>query len=113
MVDLGETELGDQGRILQLDTTLRSVCPGKRVVLAAVLTEVDDKGIEHPRGFKTMTIPAHRQPGCRDVLVRCIRFVVPEDLNVSGCGFCDARKFRVRFLANYVDGDGCSCPEIK
>ena len=70
IVDLGETDLGDQGQILQLDTILRNVCPNRRVALAAVLSEVDRCGKEHPRGFKTMTVPAHQKPGCRDVRVR-------------------------------------------
>ena len=110
VVDLGSMDIGAQGTILQLNTTLRQVCPGKRVALAALLTEVDCRGCEHSRGMKTMTIPAHQQSGCRDVLVRCIRFVIPADLNVSGCGSCGERRFRVRFLANYVDGGACICP---
>lgn len=40
--------------------------------------------MEHQRGMKAMTIPAHSYPSCRDVLVKCIKFVVPEDLDVSG-----------------------------
>ncbi len=113
MADLGSMDMGAQGTILQLNTTLRQVCPGKRVALAALLTEVDCRGCEHSRGMKTMTIPAHQQSGCRDVLVRCIRFVIPADLNVSGCGSCGERRFRVRFLANYVDGGACNCPPVQ
>lgn len=113
VVDLGSMDMGAQGTILQLNTTLRQVCPGKRVALAALLTEVDCQGCEHSRGMKTMTIPAHHQSGCRDVLVRCIRFVIPADLNVSGCGSCGERRFRVRFLANYVDGGACTCPPVQ
>ena len=64
--------------ILQLDVTVKNVCPGKRVALAAILTEVDENGTEHQRGMKVMTLPAHSAPVCRDVLVKCIKFVVPE-----------------------------------
>ena len=63
---------------------MKNVCPGKRVARAAILTEVDENGAEYQRGMKAITIPAHDQPGCRDVLVRCIKFVVPGDLDVSG-----------------------------
>ena len=42
--------LESQGRILQLDLTLKQVCPGKRVALAVILTEVDDNGQEHAGG---------------------------------------------------------------
>ena len=113
VVDLGSMDMGSQGTILQLNTTLRQVCPGRRVALAAQLTELDCRGCEHSRGMKTMTIPAHQQSGCRDVLVRCIRFVIPADLNVSGYGSCGERRFRVRFLANYVDGGVCNCPPVQ
>ena len=72
MVDLGDVYLESQGRIIQMDVTIKNVCPGKRVALAAILTEVDQDGIEHQRGMKSITIPAHSFPVCRDVLVKCI-----------------------------------------
>lgn len=40
--------------------------------------------MEYQRGSKAMTIPAHNFPTCRDVLVKCIKFVLPEDLDISG-----------------------------
>ena len=79
-IDLGDAYLESLGRILQLDVTVKDVCPGKRVALAVILTEVDANGGEHQRGMKAITIPAHNDPSCRDVLVQCIRFVLPEDL---------------------------------
>ena len=79
VIDVGDTYLESQGRILQLDVTVKNVCPGKRVALAVILTEVDCKGKEHSRGMKTITIPAHKYSGCRDVLVKCIKFVLPEE----------------------------------
>ena len=79
LVDMGDTYLESLGRIIQMDVTIKNVCPGKRVALAAILTEVDAEGMEYQRGMKAMTIPAHNEPSCRDVLVRCIKFVVPED----------------------------------
>ena len=54
--------LESQGRILQLDLTLKQVCPGKRGALAVILTEVDENGQEHARGMKTVTIPATISP---------------------------------------------------
>lgn len=108
-VDLGELWLGSQGRILQVSVTIKEVCPGRRLALAAILTEVDRDGREEQRGMKTMTIPAHNGPGCRDVQVKCIRFVVPEDLSLSGGAMCAPRKFKVRFFANQIDTDFCCC----
>lgn len=40
--------------------------------------------MEYQRGMKAITIPAHNFPTCRDILVKCIKFVLPEDLSVSG-----------------------------
>lgn len=95
-----------------MDVTIKNVCPGKRVALAAILTEVDGDGMEHQRGMKTMTIPAHDFSTCRDILVKCIKFVVPGDLDVSGGtegGQCSRRSFKARFLANSIDTDYRCC----
>ena len=94
--------------------TLRNVCPGKRVALAVILTEVDAEDNEYNRGTKTMVIPAHTAPSCRDVTVRCIKFVLPEELDVSGSpdALCDERSFRARFIANYIDSTFVCCPDI-
>lgn len=105
LADFGDVYLESQGRILQLDVTIKNVCPGRRVALAAILTEVDQENVEHQRGMKAMTIPAHNFPMCRDVLVKGIKFVVPEDLNVSGETMCSPRKFKARFIANNIDTD--------
>ena len=111
LVDLGDIDLESQGRIIQIDVTVKNVCPGKRVALAVILTEVDDDGMEYQRGMKAITIPAHDFPTCRDILVRCIKFVVPEDLDVSGDAgaLCDPRSFRVRFIAHNIDTDYRCC----
>lgn len=111
VLDLGDTYLDSLGRIIQLDVTLKGICPGKRVALAIVLTELDAEDQEHQRGMKVITVPAHYEPACQDVQVRCIRFVLPEDINEAGeaAGFqCADRRFRARVLANYIDS-GFEC----
>lgn len=116
VVDLGNTCLESLGRILQVSTTVKNVCPGRRVALAISLSEVDPCGEEHPRGFKALTIPAHNAPSCRDVLVRCIKFVLPEELNVSSCGcaggMCSPRNLRIRLISNYIDGGFHCCGSV-
>ena len=115
ILDLGDTYIDSLGRIVQLDVTVKDVCPKKRVALAVILTELDANGIEYPRGTKAITIPAHRSIGCRDVLVKCIKFVLPEDLAVSGGArnsLCNKRNFKVRFLANYIDSDYVCCDSV-
>ena len=115
VVDLGDTYLESQGRILQLNTTIKHVCPGKRVALAVILTEVDAHGTEYQRGMKAMTIPAHHEPSCRDVEVKCIQFVVPEDLDVSGGpagAMCNPRYFKVRLIAHNIDTDYRCCDSV-
>ena len=102
------------GRIVQLSVTLQNVCPNRRVALAAILTEVDDQGLEYKRGMKTVLVPAHTQEACRDVTVRCIKFVLPESLDVSGStgSICNARNFKARFIANYIDNDFECCSTV-
>ena len=115
LVDLGDTYLESMGRIVQMDVTIKNVCPGKRVALAAILTEVDENGMEYQRGMKAMTIPAHNAPTCRDVLVKCIKFVVPEDLTVSGGSaqtMCNQRNFKARFIAHNIDTDYRCCESV-
>lgn len=111
--DAGDIVMDSLGCIVQLDVTLQSVCPNKRVALAVLLDELDSLDIEHKRGMKTMTIPAHTSDSCRNVTVRCIRFVLPDDLDVSDAAIslCNERRFRARLIANYVDYDfECCCP---
>ncbi len=115
VVDLGDTYLQSLGRIIQTDVTIKNVCPGKRVALAVILTEVDLNGTEYQRGMKAMTIPAHNQSGCRDVLVKCVKFVVPEDLDVSGGNaqaMCNRRYFKIRFIAHHIDTDYRCCESV-
>lgn len=112
VVDLGDVYQESLGRIIQLNLTLKNVCPGKRIALAAILTETDAYGMDHQRGMKTMTIPAHNAPSCRDVQVRCIRFIAPEDLNVSGGSpnaLCNERNFKVRVFSHYIDTNFRCC----
>lgn len=115
VIDLGDACLESQGRIVQLDVTVKNVCPNRRVALAVILTEVDCNGTEYQRGLKTITIPAHQYPGCRDVQVKCIKFVLPEDLNVS-CGIpgmmCSDRNLKARVIAHTIDTDFRCCDSV-
>ena len=103
--DAGNLVLEDSGRILDLDVNLLSVCPGKRVALAVVLTEELPGGEIVPRGMKTYTIPAHGLPICSDVLITCIRFILPDDTS----SFCSARTLRAQFMSHYIDNGFISC----
>ena len=112
--DAGDLVMESLGRILQLDVTLRNVCPGKRVALAIILTEIDDEDNEYSRGLKTMVIPAHTQTSCRDVTVRCVKFVLPQELDVSGNtnALCNDRNFIARIVAHYIDSDFACCGAV-
>ena len=105
--DAGDLSLEDSGQILQLDVNLLNVCPGRRVALAVVLTEMDQAGVPQPLGMKTFTIPAHSLPTCSDVLITCIRFILPQ----KGTNPCAERNLQARFMAHYIDNDFscCSC----
>ena len=87
MINAGDTYLESLGRILQLDVTVKNVCPYKRVALAVILTEIDSSGAEYQRGM-------------------------PEDLDVSGGtpnAMCNTRNFKVRFIAHNIDTDYQCC----
>lgn len=109
--DVGTVALESLGRILKLNLTIPNVCPGKRIALAVILTELDRQGTEHRRGMKTLVIPAHSGDSCRSITLRCIRFVLPEALDASGdpASLCDRRRFKVRLLANYIDAGFTCC----
>lgn len=104
----GDLELEDTGRILQLDVNLLNVCPGKRVALAVVLTELDANDVPQPLGMKTFLLPAHTLPTCSDVLVTCIRFILPG----NGETLCEERTVRAQFFAHYIDNDFRCCQQI-
>lgn len=115
LVDLGDAYLESLGRIVQLDVTVKNVCPGKRVALAMILTEVDQNSMEYQRGMKAFTLPAHSFPTCRDVLVKCVKFVLPEDLDVSGKSprsLCGKRNLKVRVIAHNIDTDYRCCEAV-
>ncbi len=105
--NVGNLYLTSLGRILELNAKIKNVCPNRRVALAVILTEVDSNNVEHKRGMKTMVIPSHSRSKCHDVKINCIKFVLPEELDVSGSqdSLCDNRNFKVRFIANYIDYD--------
>ena len=41
-----------------------------------------------------------------------MKFVVPEDLSVSGGAMYSPRKFKARVLANYIDTDYRCCESV-
>ena len=115
VLDAGDYELESVGRIVQIDATIKNVCPGKRVALAVILTEENEEGEEFQRGLKTLTIPAHNSPSCRDILVKCVKFVLPEDLALTGeeqGSMCSGRHLKARFITHYIDTDYRCCGEV-
>ena len=99
-----------QGRMVEIGVRVRKVCPGKRVALGLLLHELDENDAEHVRGMKAMTLPAHHEASCRDIVVEGVRFVLPEDVSLSNTGSCGERRFRVRTHVHYMDAnDVCGC----
>ena len=111
--DAGLLDLGALGRILQLSVTLQNVCPGKRVALAAILSELNEEGEEVQRGLKVLTVPAHTSFTCQAVTVRCITFVLPQDETDSPNSLCGERRFRARFIAHYIDNGFVCCDQAE
>ena len=107
--DAGDLYMDSLGRILELSVKIKNVCPNRRVALAVMLSEVDANDVEYQRGMKTMVLPAHNNSSCKDVKVECIKFVLPEELNVGGYSLCNERNFKARFIVHYIDNDFCCC----
>lgn len=66
-------------------------------------------------GTKTLTIPAHFSTSCRDVLVKCVKFILPENLDVSGgstTATCNTRNFKARVFAHNIDSDFYCCNNV-
>lgn len=99
-----------QGCVAEIGVRVRGVCPGKRVALGILMYELDESDGEHLRGMKSMTLPAHSESSCRDVVVESVRFVLPEDVSLATDGSCGERRFRVRVHVHYMDAvDVCGC----
>lgn len=79
--------------------------PASAWLSAFSLSELDPRGNEYPRGMKTFTVPAHHHSYCADIPVEAMRFILPEDISVSGtsdsCG--NRRHFTARVVAHYID----------
>ena len=110
-VALGDTVLQGLGRIVQVDVTVKKVCPGKRVAVSIMLMEVAPDGTELPRGVKHILVPPQTGVTCRDLTLKCVQFSLPEALDATGNtgAICNPRRFAARVIANYVDTDYTCC----
>jgi len=105
--DLSDMNLEQDGHILEVNGQVCEIFPGRRVAVAVMVHELDERENEHARGMKTFTLPAHHEQGCRDIRIENVRFALPEDISLSrGCA-C-RRRFVVRAFAHYTD-DNCGC----
>ncbi len=92
------------GKVLYVDMTLRNVCPCRRVAVGYHVSELDDAGGEHSRGFKTLTVAPHYNSRACDVQVPRVRFLLPEmGSGEEGCRSDGSRRFIVRAEAHYAD----------
>lgn len=88
------------GRVLDVTTTLRNVCPGRRSAVGLTLNEVDNDGTEYARGFRAISVPAHSARCAQDITLESVRFILPEDLSLQR-----RRHFVVRTEHHYLDAD--------
>ena len=66
--------------------------------MAVILTE---KPENINRGMKVFKIPAHNSQKCRNILVKNIIFILPED----GLDICRSRNFSAQVLAHHTSTD--------
>ena len=106
-INAGDIYISSTGQILEFDATIKNVCPKKRLALATILTELDGNLIEHKRGMKMFTIPAHNYPDCKDLIIKNIKFILPDDINLSNCQ--GQRNLKIQFITHYIDNDYNNC----
>lgn len=87
-----------QGRVLDVNVTLRNVCPGRCSSLGLSLSELDEDGTEYARGFRAISVPAHNARCYQDVQLDTVRFVLPEER-----GLQRRRHLIVRTTHHYLD----------
>ena len=112
-ITITDVELSSVGRIIQVDTKIKNICPNKRVAASVRLVELDELDNEYVRGVKFFEIPAHSNESCIDVDLNCINFIVPEKGDVFGNPktICNERKFRINVMANYIDTEYKCCKD--
>lgn len=92
------------GRILSLQVRLKNVCPGRRIAVGVIVTEIIG-GQEVSSGFKAVTVPSLILPPtcpCGTVVVKPMVFILPEPTSDT-LGLCKQRVFRVRVVSHYMD----------
>lgn len=98
--DIGNFDVDETGKILRLSLTLKDVCPRKRVALAVMLYELDSRNKKYERGLKIITIQKSKENVSRDIKVKDIVFVLPNDIGVGTNG---RRRFVASVKTNYID----------
>lgn len=97
-------DLKCDGRILSLGVRLQNICPGRRVALGVIATELIGD-MEYSRGFRALTVPAQQTTNncpCTTLVVKPIIFIFTEDTSPAP-DVCDTRLFRIRLIAHYID----------
>ena len=95
---IGSCEEETQGRVLDVNVTLRNVCPGRCSSLGLNLSEMDEDGAEYARGFRAISVPAHNARCHQDVQLDTVRVVLPEDHSLQR-----RRHLIVRTTHHYLD----------
>jgi len=99
-VELSDTYLKAHMRVIEIDVTVKDVRPGDRMPMMVSLAETGTDGHGYWHDTRAVTVPAHEFPTNRDVMIRRVRFEVPEDAKVSSRPF--VRNFKVCVSADAV-----------
>ena len=99
---------GDGGQVLDILLRFEAVQPERRVAAAVTLDELDGDGVVYPRGLHIFSLPALHGKETGALEAPPVRFVLPEELDVSGGG---PRRLTLRVDAHYIDrGERCLLP---
>lgn len=114
-IDVGEVCLEGTAQLLNLNMTVRGLCPGTRTALGILVKALGANGEACGCAFKSVILPARNTNPCQPVRVKGIRLVLPAGESCEAQRM--ARHYEVRVFANCIDyacnglceDDGCGC----
>lgn len=95
--------LSGVGRFLNVNTTIKKVCPNKQIAVGFKLYETTS-GSKVMKGYKTFAVQ-HSENSCADITLSNIQFVLPEEIaeTKDKTNLCSARTFELEIISHYVD----------
>lgn len=102
-ITLDAQQLSGNGRFLNLNTTVKNVCPNKRIAIGLALYETTS-GVRVIKGHKTF-VASHSESCFTDIILTNIHFILPEEIaeTCDTTNICKERTFELDMASHYID----------